>query len=113
MYLATIGVPTAEVVAAGECRRRGCAAEAFVATKEIAGARPLTEFLAEFSADVRGRARREKVALVEALARVVRRMHDAGYVAHDLYARNVLVTVGPDGGHAVWLIDRSEERRGR
>lgn len=119
LYLRVIGVPTAEVVAAGEQRggwflRRGltrgegensCLVASFMATREIPLARPLTEFAAEFPADVRGRVRREKVALIEKLARVVRRMHDADYAAHDLYARNVLVTAGPDRTHAFWLID--------
>ncbi len=98
IYLRTISVPTADVVAAGERRRGGCATEAFVATKEIIGARALTDVAGELGA-------REKIALIETLARAVRRMHDSGYVAHDLYARNVLVTGQADGSRAVWLID--------
>ena len=105
MLLRAAGVPTADVVAAGERRRLGRPVEAFLATREIVGARALASLAAEYPPGVRGRRRREKLALVEKLALIVRRMHDAGYVAHDLYVRNVLVTDGPDGSRALWLID--------
>ena len=105
MFLRELGVPTAEVVAAGERRRRGCATEAFVAVREIRGARPLGDYVREFWTERRGRRRREQIALIEKLALIVRRMHDAGYVAHDLYWRNILVSDAPEGAHAFWIID--------
>lgn len=103
--LREIGVPTAEVVAAGERRRLGCVTEAFVATRGIPGATPLTEFAPVFGAERSGERRRVRLALIEKFASIVRRMHEAGYVDHDLYWRNILVSETPRGTHEFHVID--------
>ena len=100
--LQTLDVPTVEVVAAGERRRFGCVSAAFVATCEIRGAGPVSERATT--------SRRERNALIDALARVVRRMHDGGFVDHDLYLRNVLVRRTPEGAHEVFIIDSPRGR---
>jgi len=105
IFLRETGVPTAEVVAAGERRRLGCVTEAFVATKGIPGAIPLTEFASAFAAERLPESRRKRLALIEKLASIVRRMHDAGYVDHDLYCRNILVGETPEGTHEFYVID--------
>ncbi|HUU43237.1 MAG TPA: lipopolysaccharide kinase InaA family protein [Planctomycetota bacterium] len=104
--LAALDVPTAEVVAAGERRCCTCVTAAFVATREIPGAVPMPEFVETRPT----RARRR--ALVAALARIVRRMHDGGYVDHDLRFRNILVTTTDDGA-GVHLIDSPRGGRPR
>jgi len=116
VLLCRLGVPTAEVVAAGERRRFGCVTAAFVATREIPGA----ESMAERAEMLRNMPRRAKTALIEQLARVVRRMHEAGFIDHDLYLRNVLVRETPAGTHELFIIDsprggrrRFGRRRGR
>ena len=97
--LARLGVPTAEVVAAGEQRTCGCVSEAFVATKEITDARPLPEVLQTLET------RADRLALVGNLAAIVRRMHDGDYVDHDLYFRNVLVRGAAAGRCELYIID--------
>jgi len=104
-FLRELGLPSAEVVAAGERRRFGCVAASFVATREIPDATPLSVLGPGLLAKRSKEARRARLEIIAKLAGIVRRMHDAGYVDFDLYCRNVLVTETPGGTHELYKID--------
>jgi rfaE bifunctional protein nucleotidyltransferase chain/domain len=107
MRLGEAGIPSPEVVAAGEKRRGGRVAAAFVATREIERVRPLSEVIAAPRADASRDARRR---LIDALARLVRQMHDLGYVDFDLHCRNVMVREHADDDPEFFIMDSPRGR---
>jgi tRNA A-37 threonylcarbamoyl transferase component Bud32 len=94
---AGLGVP--EAVAMGERRLLGFDRAAFLLTAELPGARALDDVLHEGVATVQRR------ALFSAVAAYVRRMHAAGLVHRDLFAKHVLVTPMRDARWDVATID--------
>lgn len=98
-----LGVPTAEIVAAGELTalRRGLAlAPSFLVTSSPAGRRTLREALTSGTLSARGRAR-----VAEALRRTAATIHGAGFGSLELSPQNVLVE--GDGDRVVLFdIDR-------
>ena len=106
--LAAAGVPTAVPLAMGE-RRRFVLRDAALVVPEVPGALDLRDFVGRhFGSGTDGAAGR--AALFAALARIVRRMHDAGFVHRDLHAANVLVS-GPAAAPSLHVIDLHSVRR--
>jgi len=97
--LATSGVRTPEVLA-GVRYRAGPGHRADIATEQVAGADLVEVFYAE-----RPPAGPPRVAALEAVARLVRRLHDLGYVHPDLQLRNLLLTGATASTPQVWLLD--------
>jgi len=94
-WLREHGFRAPEPLVAAALWRRGLPRFQLLFTREVAGARTLAQFLVE----ERG-ARR--AAVLDDLAREVARMHALGFVHHDLFPRNLLVTAGED---RVWFLD--------
>jgi tRNA A-37 threonylcarbamoyl transferase component Bud32 len=103
------GVPTAVPLAMAE-RRRFVLRDAALVTREIAGALHLNAYVkAHLSAETDAR----RAALYDDLARVVRHLHDAGFVHNDLHGGNILVN-GPPEAPRLHVIDlHSVSRRAR
>jgi hypothetical protein len=91
--LRLLGITTPEIVAAGERRRpRTDHITGFVIVKALSHMSSLLYYLPRMFAENSGRElRREKLALISALARTVRRMHDGGFIHIDLALKNILV----------------------
>lgn len=104
-FLRGLGVPTAELVAAGERRFLGCVSASFVATREIENARPLSALAPRLFADRSRRTRPLRLSVIAKLAGIARRMHHAGYIDFDLYWRNVLVQERPGDMPELYKID--------
>jgi len=97
--LAAGGVRTPAVLA-GVRYRAGLAHRADVATEQVAGADLVEVFFGD-----RPPAGKPRAAALEALGRLVRRLHDLGWVHPDLQLRN-LVLGGADGAAPqAWLLD--------
>jgi tRNA A-37 threonylcarbamoyl transferase component Bud32 len=103
--LLALGIPTAEVIAAGEQRRFGCVSAAFVATREIPDTCPLDVVVPEWWGERTAQTHRRRHGLIVKLARLVRRMHDGGYVDHDLHLRNILMRELPGELPTLFMID--------
>lgn len=90
--LAAAGIPTALPLAMAE-RRTAVLSDAALVTREIPDALHLNAYVAAHCAEPDDPRR---AALYDDLARIVRRMHDAGFVHHDLHGGNVLVSGAPE-----------------
>lgn len=91
------GVPVAEPLAAGVLWRAPLLYRGVLVTRDIPGARDLWEHLRTAPAEAQEEACRSAAA-------VVRRLHDAGGIHHDLNLRNILVRE-EDGRVRAWLVD--------
>ncbi|MEN8184022.1 MAG: lipopolysaccharide kinase InaA family protein, partial [Myxococcota bacterium] len=92
--LAAVGVAAVEPLACAERHRRGRLEDAVLMTRALPRARPLAEALTQLPEP-------DRIAPLGALARSLRRLHDAGFWHRDLHAGNVLVGGEPgDGGLA-------------
>lgn len=102
-----LGVACAERITCGEIRDRiGRLQRAFIVTRAIEGAVSLIEFAdknPQLSCSLENRARRS--AVLEQVADMTRRIHDARFYHHDLVWRNILVTQNERGLPKVWWID--------
>jgi tRNA A-37 threonylcarbamoyl transferase component Bud32 len=96
--LRALGLASVEPLCCAERRRRGLLLEAVLVTRELPDALPLRERL-------RGLPEAERGALVDDLAGVVRRLHDAGLWHRDLHMGNVLTVRGPDDRALPVLVD--------
>jgi 3-deoxy-D-manno-octulosonic acid kinase len=92
------GVPTPEVLA-GVRYRAGPLHRADVATERIEGADLVEVFFGERAPEGRARA-----AALAAVGRLIRRLHDLGYVHPDLQLRNLLLA-GTGASARAWLLD--------
>jgi tRNA A-37 threonylcarbamoyl transferase component Bud32 len=101
--LAAAGVPTAVPIAMAERRDGATLVDAALVVPEIADALSLNEFVAR-KIDVRPDADALRARLFEELVKIVRTMHDAGFVHRDLHGGNLLVTGTPDAPR-VFVID--------
>jgi 3-deoxy-D-manno-octulosonic acid kinase len=97
--LATGGVRTPEVLAGVRYRARP-GHRADIATEQVAGADLVEMFFGDGPPAGPGR-----VAALEALGRLVRRLHDLGYVHPDLQLRNLLLTEATGSAPQAWLLD--------
>jgi hypothetical protein len=91
---AELGIASAERIACGEKRDAlGRLRRAFIITRTIPQAQPLPHYLA---------VQRPRSLLVQ-LAAMTRRIHDGNFFHNDLYFRNILVTLEPDGPKLWWI----------
>jgi len=97
--LAGDGIRTPDVVA-GVRYRAGPGHRADVATEQVAGADLVEVFFGE-----RPPAGPQRAAALEALGRLVRRLHDLGFVHPDLQLRNLLLTGAAGAAPQAWLLD--------
>jgi tRNA A-37 threonylcarbamoyl transferase component Bud32 len=93
------GVRTPAVLA-GVRYRAGLAHRADVVTAQVAGVDLVELFYGEEPPAGPARA-----AALDAVARLVRRLHDLGYVHPDLQLRNLLVVTGAGREGGAWLLD--------
>jgi tRNA A-37 threonylcarbamoyl transferase component Bud32 len=95
LQLAQSGLEAAVPIAWGEQRIARWLLRSFLVTEGIARPLPTDGFIAETLPAMpdaeRRRARRE---LLRALAQFIRRFHDHGFVHHDLYWRNIILSEG-------------------
>lgn len=107
------GVPVPEVVAWGEGVWEGAEGASFIATKDLRGL-PLERYLfRHWSPPLDPAAISEKRQLLLSLARLTRRMHDAGLVHRDFYLGHVFVTEewkGNESRLAVLDVQRASHR---
>ncbi len=94
------GIPTAVPLAMAE-RRGFVLSDAALVTREIVDSVHLNAYVA---AHLGGPDDPRRAALYDDLARIVRRMHDAGFVHNDLHGGNVLVN-GPPEAPRLFVID--------
>lgn len=87
------GIPTAVPLAMAERHAGGLLRDAALVTREIPDALHLNAYVEEHFAAEEGAELR--VALYDRLARLIRRMHAAGFVHNDLHGGNVLVNGDP------------------
>jgi len=106
-----LGVPCVAPVALGEHRRWGVLHSAVIVTEGIEGVANLADFAESFFAERAqpGWARRRR-ALVAALATIVARMHNKGFIDRDLHPRNVLVDETAEGFN-LYVLDCPYGRR--
>lgn len=111
--LGRAGVATAEPVAVGEERSGLSYRRALLVVREVPEAVNLDTYLAGFPRLAGARAElAAKRAMVREIATMVRRMHDAGLVFRDLWAKHVLVSPSmPHGSCRPTLIDAQRARR--
>ena len=93
------GIATARPAAAVDLRRHGTPADTLLLTEPVAGAQPLSDWLraAPPAADRRH--------VVWELARMIRRMHEAGLTHRDLKAPNILIARAPASAPRPVLVD--------
>lgn len=105
--LRAAGLPVPVALFAGEKRRFGVLKDGLFALEEVPDAEDLVPY-------VRARlpTSRDRRPLLRDVARLVRRMHDAGYSHGDLHSGNLLVT-GKREEPRVYLIDLHTVRRHR
>ncbi len=100
--LEAAGVPTAVPLAMAE-RRQVVLRDAALVQREIRDAIHLNAYVrAHFAGD--GEEERRRRALYTELARIIRRMHEAGLIHNDLHGGNVLVN-GPPESPQLFIID--------
>jgi hypothetical protein len=102
-----LGIASAERVACGEQRDGlGRLKRAFIITRGISNTSTLVDFLAnQPSNGAAMEAKRKRKAIIEQLAGMMRRIHDAEFFHHDLFWRNILVQTNPGEAIKVWWID--------
>ena len=105
--LAAGGVRTPALLA-GIRYRAGPLHRADVATERVAGADLVEVFFGD-----RPPAGAARTAALDALGRLVRRLHDLGYVHPDLQLRNLLLTDAAGAPPQAWLLDVDTCRRMR
>lgn len=101
--LARAGVPTPEILAIGSRRVAGCLHAQAIVAREIEGARNLHGLAGE---RLTGARRRE---ILDRTARVLRDMHDAGFVHADLNLSNLVWGRGP-AGETLFVVDLEQGR---
>jgi len=102
--LAALGLPTAERVAVGERRRRPLAGESFFIAAGLDGYRPADDLLREMTPP-------ERAPLLEQIASLARRFHQAGFNHRDFYLCHLFVRGGSAGPFHLALIDLQRVER--
>jgi hypothetical protein len=101
LHFSAWGIPTARLIAYGLERRRGGFTRGALITEEIRDTVDLAQLAQQ--GDARLSDRRWLAEVSAQVARLVRRMHDAGFTHNDLKWRNLLVSGGESP--VVYLID--------
>jgi hypothetical protein len=102
------GFRVAPPLALAETRSFGLPADCYFVTASLDGAEPAGRFWRERASGLRSRERRR---ILVALARELRRFHDAGFYSGDANADNFLVRLGAGGEPEFFLLDLENVRR--
>jgi tRNA A-37 threonylcarbamoyl transferase component Bud32 len=107
-----LGIQAVRPVAFGERRVAHFVRSCFLITEAVPDAMPLSTFIKTFG-DRRDsvQERRGRRDILTSLARQVRHMHEAGFVHHDLFWRNVLIRFLPDSRFEFYFLDASVGKR--
>lgn len=96
------GIPSAEAIAVTKKKRWGVFYSANFISKEIADAVDLIDFLKEQPA---GDIQASKKSVIFTLAKLIRKMHDAGIYHADLHLKNMLLKEISGGTFEAYIID--------
>lgn len=107
-----LGISAVRPVAWGERRVAHFVAACFLITEEVPEAVNLTTFASEVRAGRRELSPAQRSAMVRRLAAQLAEMHAAGFAHGQLFWRNILVRLGPDGGPEYFFLDAEPPRRG-
>ena len=100
------GVAVVTPVAAGERRLPDGRRESFVATLRLDGYAPLDQYLEDhFGGTLEVRRRARKMAIVAALANLIRQFHSLGLCHRDMYLCHLFVNERDDGNVDLRMID--------
>jgi len=102
------GFRVAPALAIAETRRLGLATDSYFVTATVPGAMPAGRFWRERG---RGLPVAERRRLLEALARELRRFHDAGFYSRDANADNFLLRASDGGPPEFFFLDLENVRR--
>lgn len=110
--LASAGVPHPAPIAAMDEVSGGAVRASYLISEALLEADSLSRF-ALGPGEIKGRDARRRRRILAAVAREVKRMHDAGIYTRDLQETNVMVADDDAGGFRVWFIDLEDFRRDR
>ena len=96
------GVPSAEVIAVTKKKLCGPFYRANFITREITGAVDLLQFIQETPLEA---VQRSKRAIISALVKLIRTMHDAGIYHADLHLKNILLKQDAAEVFTAYIID--------
>ncbi len=96
------GVPSAEVIAITKKKLCGPFYRARFITREIPGAVDLLQFLQETPLET---IQQSKHAIIRALVKLIRTMHDAGIYHADLHLKNILLKQEASEAFSAYIID--------
>lgn len=102
-----VGLAVPRALACGERHMLARDRESFLMVDSLAPGRPLDEVLAELTDPDRRR------SLAASVGNFVRRMHEAGFVHTDLFAKHLFVIEGPHARWSVAVIDLQRARHCR
>jgi len=111
LMLAEAGFLSPTVIGAGWAGRGLLGKRSFLATEEVAGARPVYKYLVPPHCDESGCTHRDRSELVRSLGRTIGRMHRAGIVHGDLRPGNVLARKAADCWEFFFLDNERTRRR--
>lgn len=110
--LASAGIPHPAPIAAMDEVSGGAVRASYLISEALLEADSLSRF-ALGPGGIKARDARRRRRILAAVARDVKRMHDAGIYTRDLQETNVMVAEGGAGGFRVWFIDLEDFRRDR
>ncbi|MEN8148786.1 MAG: lipopolysaccharide kinase InaA family protein [Planctomycetota bacterium] len=93
--IAAAGLPTVHALLMGERRTLGILQDACFAAAGIENNLEFVPYIHEHLWDGTGESEANRARLLDQLAGLVRRFHDAGFRHHDMHGGNLLVTGGP------------------
>ncbi|MEX2122029.1 MAG: lipopolysaccharide kinase InaA family protein [Pirellulales bacterium] len=111
--LNALGITAMRLVAFGERQHEGGLVESFVLTEELAGYRPLDDFLPERFSGRPGRRDADFTRLLSEVAGVTAHFHRLGFNHRDLYCCHFFIRETPPGRFSVNLIDLQRVQRRR
>jgi tRNA A-37 threonylcarbamoyl transferase component Bud32 len=104
--LLRMGIPTIFPLAVGERRERGLLKEGYLFTRALDNSQPLNEYLLKGFEGTPDKDRAlEKWGVINSLARLVKKIHDAGIFHLDLHSGNILIKKIDRESPSLYLID--------
>ena len=97
-------IPTPPLIASGVSRKSGFLRKDYLISREITGAKPLSDWVAE-NLIQKSTPLSEKRVVIQSLAFFVRKIHDKGVYSSDLHQGNILVQTGKKQLPLFYLID--------